>query len=74
MDASLTPDLPDELLAAAMAVLRQHVPDRDGWCRGCSEVWGRLVFIDQRTQVRWAKAVQAAYGAARRGDEGMPSD
>jgi len=53
---------PDRLAEAAAAVLRQHVPDRDGWCRGCSVLWGRLVFIDQCTQMRWAAAVYAAHG------------
>jgi hypothetical protein len=48
-------------LAAAAEVLRQHVPDADGWCLGCLAVWDRLVFIEHCTQVRWAAAVRAAY-------------
>jgi len=53
-------------LAAADAVLRQHVPDADGWCLGCSALWGRLVLIEQCTQRRWAAAVHAGYGGERR--------
>ena len=55
-------------LAAAAEVVRVHVPDADGWCLGCLAQWGRLVFIEQCTQVQWAAAVRAAYGLGRRDD------
>jgi len=58
----------ERTLAAAAEVLRQHTPDADGWCLGCLAQWGRLVFIEQCTQVQWAAAVRAAYGQGRRGD------
>ena len=45
------------MLAAAAQVLRLHTADRAGWCRGCSALWGRLVSVDQCTQVAWARAV-----------------
>lgn len=48
-------------LAAAADVVRAHVPDADGWCLGCLALWGRLVLIEQCTQLRWATAVRAAY-------------
>ncbi len=68
VDANPAPDPRDRVLAYAADVLRHHIPDRDGWCRGCSDLWGRLVFIDQCTQVQWAAAVEAAYGGAWRED------
>jgi len=49
-------------LAAAADVVRAHIPDADGWCLGCLALWGRLVPIEQCTQLRWAAAVRAAYG------------
>ena len=49
------------MIEYAAEVLRQHVPDGDGWCLGCSELWDRLVFIDQCQQARWATAVHVAY-------------
>lgn len=59
----------DRLLESAAEVLRRHVPDRDGWCLGCSQVWGRLVLIEQCTQAQWAAAVFAAYGDRSGTDE-----
>ncbi len=55
-------------LAAAAEVMRQHTPDADGWCRGCLALWGRLMLIEQCTQLQWAVAVRAAYVQGRRGD------
>jgi hypothetical protein len=52
-------------VAAAGEVLRQHVPDADGWCLGCSASWGRLVLIEQCTQLEWATAVLTRYGGGR---------
>jgi hypothetical protein len=56
----------DAMLAAAAEVERQHVPDADGWCLGCLALWGRLVLIEQCTQLTWAAAVYAAYGGGDR--------
>ena len=52
-------------LAAAAEVVRQHVPDEDGWCVGCLASWGRLVLIEQGTQRQWAVAVYVRYGGRR---------
>jgi len=65
-------DATDRVIAAAAEVLRQHVPDADGWCLGCLALWGRLVFIEGCTQVQWAAAVRAAYGQGRRDDRPVP--
>jgi hypothetical protein len=54
-------DAIERTLAAATEILRLHTPDRDGWCHGCSALWGRLVLVEQCTQVRWATAVRAGY-------------
>jgi hypothetical protein len=51
-----------QLLTAAAEVVRQHTPDADDWCLGCLALWGRLVFIEQCTQLQWAAAVHARYG------------
>ncbi len=59
-------DAIERVLAAAAEVLRQHAPDRDGWCRGCLDTWGRLVFSEQCTQAQWAAAMYADYWDARR--------
>ncbi len=59
MDATPAPDPRDRAIAYAAEVLRQHTPDRDGWCLGCLDLWGRLVFIDQCTQAQWVAAVHA---------------
>jgi len=48
------------LLAVAVAVLRQHRPDAEGWCWGCLNVWGRLATFPCET-AKWAAAVRAAY-------------
>jgi hypothetical protein len=56
----------DAMLATAAEVVRQHLPDADGWCLGCLTFWGRLVFIEQCTQLKWASAVQAIYGSGNR--------
>jgi hypothetical protein len=48
-------------LAAAAEVLRQHVPNRYGVCLGCSELGGRLVFIECCVQRQWAEAARARY-------------
>jgi hypothetical protein len=48
------------VVAVAVAVLQQHRADRDGWCRGCVEEWGRLA-PHPCTQATWAAAVYAAY-------------
>jgi len=71
VDATPAPDPPERVIAYAAEVLRQHTPDRDGWCRGCLDLWGRLVFIDECTQARWAAAVHAAYVQERH--DGPPS-
>ncbi len=68
MDATPAADSPDRVIAFAAEVLRQHTPDRDGWCRGCLALWGRLVFFEQCTQVQWAEAVHAFYAEGRRDD------
>jgi hypothetical protein len=56
----------DAILAAAAEVARQHVPDADSWCLGCLALWGRLVFIEQCTQLKWATAVQVTYSGGDR--------
>jgi hypothetical protein len=56
----------DAILAAAAEVARQHVPDADGWCLGCLALWGRLVFIEQCAQLKWATAVHATYSGGDR--------
>lgn len=53
------------MLAAASEVARLHVSDADGWCVGCLAAWGRLVSVEQCTQLQWAAAVQARYGTGR---------
>jgi hypothetical protein len=58
---SAAPDEASRLLARAAEVLRQHLPDADGWCVGCVLLWGRLVFYEQCTQAQWARAVRLAY-------------
>jgi hypothetical protein len=49
------------LAAAAAEVARRHRPNRYGVCLGCSELGGRLVFIERCEQLRWAEAVRALY-------------
>jgi hypothetical protein len=53
-------------LVAAADVVRVHVPDVDGWCLGCLALWGRLVSVEQCTQLHWAMAVRAAYARLMR--------
>lgn len=63
MDADpAAPDETSRVLRAAAEVLRQHLPDTDGWCLGCVALWGRLVFHEHCTQAQWARAIYAAYG------------
>ena len=54
----------ERVLAVAGEVLRQHRPDRDGWCTGCLILWGRLAPFPCAT-ARWAAAVRAAYADPR---------
>ncbi|HYS40815.1 MAG TPA: hypothetical protein VEO01_34825 [Pseudonocardiaceae bacterium] len=54
-------DAMERILAAAAEVVRRHVPNRYGVCVGCSELGGRLVFIEYCGQRQWAEAVRAAY-------------
>jgi hypothetical protein len=58
----------ESTLAAAADVLRHHVSDGAGWCLGCLAQWGRLVFIEQCTQVQWAAVVRSTYGTGWRDD------
>jgi hypothetical protein len=55
----------DDLVAAAVRVLRSHLPDPGGFCLGCLTIWRRLAPFPC-TQVEWAIAVHAA--AVGRGD------
>lgn len=51
---------PDRVLAAAAAVLNQHVADADEWCLGCLTIWGRLAPYPC-LQAEWALAVRAGH-------------
>lgn len=55
-----TDDDRERVIAFAASVLRDHVPDADGWCLGCLSLWGRLA-PHPCEQAKWATAVYAAY-------------
>jgi hypothetical protein len=47
---------------AAAEVLAAHVAE-DGWCRGCRDLWGRLVPYPC-TQAEWATRIREDRSAA----------
>jgi hypothetical protein len=47
-------------LAMAGAVIALHIADRDGWCAGCLDQWGRLA-PHPCSQATWASALRTAY-------------
>lgn len=53
-------DAAERMLAAAADVSRQHIPDGDGWCAGCLDLWARLAPFPC-LQAQWAAATQAEY-------------
>lgn len=65
-------DGPERVFADAVTVAGLHVPDRDGWCVGCLQVWGRLVPYPC-TQAEWAQAVLAAPDLDGRPDRDRPA-
>ena len=71
MSGGPTTDGIERVLANAATIARQHVPDRDGWCVGCLQVWGRLVSYPC-TQAEWAAAVFAAPDLGGRSDHDPP--
>jgi hypothetical protein len=48
----------------AIVVLNTHVPNGEGLCGGCLELWGRWVPATGCTQMAWARLVMETHGVA----------